>query len=65
MEEKRRLEKEAAKQAAARKKAEKEAQKKIPPSQLFIKETEKYSKFDEQVNPRLLKQIKQFKNLIL
>ena len=49
MEEKRRLEQEAAKLAAAKKKAEKEAQKKIPASQLFMKDTDKYSKFDEQV----------------
>ena len=49
MEEKKRLEKEAAKLAAAKKKAEKEAQKKIPASELFLKETQKYSRFDEQV----------------
>lgn len=49
MEEKRRLEKEAAKQAAAKKKAEKEAQRRIPACQLFINETKKYSKFDDQV----------------
>jgi len=31
-------------------KAEKEALKKVPPSDLFRQETDKYSKFDEKVN---------------
>jgi len=31
-------------------KAEKEAQKKVPPSDLFRHETDKYSQFDEKVN---------------
>lgn len=29
---------------------EKEAKKAIPPHEMFIKETDKYSKFDEKVN---------------
>ena len=49
MEEKRRKAKEAAKLAAAKKKAEKEALRRKPATDLFIGETEKYSKFDEQV----------------
>merc|ERR1719189_1902486 len=47
LEEKKRLEKEAKKAEAAAKAAALEAQKKIPPGQLFIGETDKYSKFDE------------------
>jgi len=35
-------------------KAEKEALKKIPPSDLFRQETDKYSKFDEKVNSCML-----------
>jgi hypothetical protein len=46
-EEKKRLAKQKAKEAADKKKAEKEAQRRIPASELFIKQTEKYSKFDE------------------
>jgi len=51
LEEKKRLEKEAKKAEAAAKAAALEAQKKIPPSQLFTSETDKYSKFDEKGMP--------------
>ncbi|XP_053385262.1 cysteine--tRNA ligase, cytoplasmic-like [Mercenaria mercenaria] len=50
-EEAKRKEKELKKQKAEKEKAEKEAQKKIPPSELFRKETDKYSKFDEKGLP--------------
>uniref|UniRef100_H2ZQZ8 Cysteine--tRNA ligase, cytoplasmic n=1 Tax=Ciona savignyi TaxID=51511 RepID=H2ZQZ8_CIOSA len=43
--------KERARLAAAKKTAEKEAQRKIPPSQLFISQTDKYSAFDNQGFP--------------
>lgn len=49
MEEKKRLEKEKLKAEAAAKKAALEAQKRIPPSELFKNETDKYSKFDDKV----------------
>jgi len=55
LEEKRRLEKEAAKLAAAKKKAEKEALRRIPANQFFLKETDKYSKFDDQVGSNLFR----------
>eukprot|EP00095_Tigriopus_kingsejongensis_P008856 snap_masked-scaffold15_size728074-processed-gene-4.6 protein:Tk08856 transcript:snap_masked-scaffold15_size728074-processed-gene-4.6-mRNA-1 annotation:"hypothetical protein L798_02588" len=51
MEEKKRLEKEKAKVEAAAKKAATEAQKKIPPSEIFKSETDKYSKFDDKGMP--------------
>jgi len=50
-EEKKRLEKEAKKAEAAAKAAALEAQRKIPPSELFKGETDKYSKFDEKGLP--------------
>lgn len=43
-------EKERKKKEAAAAQAQKEAQKKIPPSEMFKTETDKYSKFDDQVN---------------
>lgn len=43
-------EKERKKKEAAAAQALKEAQKKIPPSEMFKSETDKYSKFDDQVN---------------
>lgn len=49
MEEKKRLEKEKKKAEAAAKQAALEEQKKIPPSEMFKKETDKYSKFDDKV----------------
>jgi len=51
LEEKKRLEKEAKKKEAAAKAAALEAQRKIPPSELFKSETEKYSKFDDKGMP--------------
>ncbi|XP_059079587.1 cysteine--tRNA ligase, cytoplasmic-like isoform X1 [Tigriopus californicus] len=51
MEEKKRLEKEKVKAEAAAKKAALEAQKKIPPSELFKSDTDKYSKFDDKGMP--------------
>merc|ERR1719309_1632778 len=51
LEEKKRLEKEAKKKEAAAKAAALEAQRKIPPSELFKGETEKYSKFDDKGLP--------------
>jgi len=51
LEEKKRLEKEAKKAEAAAKAAALEAQKKIPPSELFKGETDKYSKFDDKGMP--------------
>ena len=56
MEEKRRLEKEAKKKEAEAKAAALEAQKRIPPSELFTGETDKYSKFDEKGFPLLTKE---------
>merc|ERR1712111_168641 len=50
-EEKKRLEKEAKKAEAAAKAAALEAQRKIPPSELFKGETDKYSKFDDKGMP--------------
>ena len=44
-----RLEKERKKAEAAKKAAEAEAQKRIPPSELFKGETDKYSQFDDKV----------------
>ena len=49
-EEKKRLAKLKAKEAADKKKAEKEAQRRIPASQLFTSQTDKFSKFDDTVN---------------
>lgn len=51
LEEAKRKEKELKKQKAEKEKAEKEAQKRIPPSELFKNETDKYSKFDEKGLP--------------
>ncbi|XP_078489101.1 cysteine--tRNA ligase, cytoplasmic-like isoform X2 [Ciona intestinalis] len=51
LEEKKAKEKEESRLAAARKKEEKEAQRKIPPSQLFSKQTDKFSAFDDQGFP--------------
>lgn len=48
-EEKKRLAKLKAKEAADKKKAEKEAQRRIPASQLFTSQTDKFSKFDDTV----------------
>lgn len=42
-------EKERKKKEAAAAQAQKEAQKKIPPNEMFKTETDKYSKFDDQV----------------
>ncbi|KAK7098490.1 cysteine--tRNA ligase, cytoplasmic-like [Littorina saxatilis] len=50
-EEAKRREKEEKKKAQEAAKAEKDAQKKIPPSQLFTGQTEKYSKFDDKGMP--------------
>lgn len=50
IEEAKRKEKELKKQKAEVEKAAKEAQKRIPPSELFKKETDKYSKFDAKVH---------------
>ncbi|KAK3102977.1 hypothetical protein FSP39_015466, partial [Pinctada imbricata] len=50
-EEQKRLEKERKKKEQAEKEAAKEAQDRIPPSELFRKETDKYSKFDEKGIP--------------
>lgn len=50
-EEAKRKEKELKKQKAEAEKAAKEAQKRIPPSELFKSETDKYSKFDEKGLP--------------
>lgn len=49
LEEAKRLEKEKKKSEAAAKQAALEAQRKIPPSEMFKNETDKYSKFDEKV----------------
>ena len=49
MEEKKRLEKEKKKAEAAEKAAKLEAQKKIPPTEMFKGDTDKYSKFDDKV----------------
>jgi len=46
-EEKKRLAKQKAKEAADKKKAEKEAQRRMPASELFISQTDKFSKFDD------------------
>ena len=51
MEEKKRLEKEKKKAEAAAKAAEEEAQRKIPPSELFKMEADKWSKFDDKGMP--------------
>lgn len=52
-EEKKRIEREKAaeKEKKLALQAEKDALKKIPPSELFKRETNKYSKFDEKVRP--------------
>lgn len=47
-------EKERKKKEAAAAQALKEAQKKIPPSEMFKSETDKYSKFDDQVKTDIL-----------
>ena len=49
MEEEKRLEKERKAAQKAREQAEKDAQKRIPPSEMFRKETDKYSQFDDKV----------------
>lgn len=49
------LEKERKKAELAAAQAAKEAQKKIPPTELFLSETDKYSQFDEKVNLNLNK----------
>ncbi|KAH3890802.1 cysteine--tRNA ligase, cytoplasmic-like isoform X4 [Dreissena polymorpha] len=51
IEEARRLEKEKKKQKAEAEKAAKEAQKRIPPSEMFRAETDKYSQFDDKGMP--------------
>ncbi|GAB1604321.1 cysteine--tRNA ligase, cytoplasmic [Argonauta hians] len=51
IEEKKRLQKEQAKREKEAAEALREAQKRIPPSQLFINDTDKYSKFNEQGLP--------------
>lgn len=51
MEEKKRLEKEKKKAEAAAKQAALDAQRKIPPSEMFKSETDKYSKFDDKGIP--------------
>ncbi|XP_055900435.1 cysteine--tRNA ligase, cytoplasmic-like isoform X1 [Biomphalaria glabrata] len=51
LEEKKRLEKEKKKAEQAEKDAQKEAQRRIPPSEMFKSETDKYSKFDEKGIP--------------
>ncbi len=61
MEERKEKEKERKKAEAAAKQAALDAQKKIPPSEMFKSETDKYSKFDDKVN--VLKSDKN-KNLI-
>jgi len=55
-EEKKRLEKEAKKAEAAAKKAEAEAAKRLPPSEMFKAETDKYSAFDDKGFPTLTKE---------
>nr|KAG5702360.1 hypothetical protein BaRGS_002142 [Batillaria attramentaria] len=50
-EEQKRKQKEAKKKEQETAKAEKDAQKKIPPSELFIGQTDKYSKFDDKGMP--------------
>ena len=49
MEEEKRLEKERKATQKAREQAEKDAQKRIPPSEMFRNETDKYSQFDDKV----------------
>ena len=49
MEEAKRKEKEAKKQKAEAEKAAKEAKNRVPPSEMFLAETDKYSKFDDRV----------------
>ncbi|CAH1787800.1 unnamed protein product [Owenia fusiformis] len=51
LEEQKRLEKERKKQEKLKQQAAKDALNKIPPGELFLKETEKYSKFDEKGMP--------------
>ena len=51
MEEEKRLEKERKAAQKAREQAEKDAQKRIPPSEMFRNETDKYSQFDDKVIP--------------
>ncbi len=48
-EEAKRLEKERKAAQKAKEAAEKEAQKRIPPTELFRRETDKYSQFDDRV----------------
>ena len=55
VEEKKRLEKEAKKKEAADKAAALEAQKRIPPTEMFKSETDKYSQFDDKGFPTLTK----------
>ncbi|KAL8589222.1 hypothetical protein ACOMHN_017024 [Nucella lapillus] len=50
-EEAKRQEKEAKKKAQEAAKAEKDAQKRMPPSELFVSQTDKYSKFDDKGMP--------------
>ena len=69
--EKKRLEKEAAKAKLAAEKAAKEAKNKIPPSEMFRGESDKYSQFDEngipthdtQGEPLAASQVKKLKKL--
>ena len=49
MEKEKRLEKERKAAQKAREEAEKDAQKRIPPSEMFRNETDKYSQFDDKV----------------
>ncbi|VDP09540.1 unnamed protein product [Soboliphyme baturini] len=51
LEEQKRAEKERIKAELAAQKMEKESRKKIPPTEMFLQETNKYSKFDEQGIP--------------
>ena len=51
VEEEKRLEKERKAAQKAREQAEKDAQKRIPPSEMFRSETDKYSQFDDKVIP--------------
>ena len=55
VEEKKRLEKEAKKKEAADKAAALEAQKRVPPTEMFKSETDKYSQFDDKGFPTLTK----------
>ena len=54
MAEKKRLEKEKKKAEMAEKQAKLDAQKKIPPSEMFKSQTDKFSKFDEKVRLKSL-----------